>query len=733
MLFRITKSFWPDTSEASFGKLLQLISGVVLISVLISIFSLLALSTVETLPQQSELLLSIFAGSSLCLIGLLFIIIRQIIKLFVEKKQKKAGSQLQMRLAILFGVLTVFPSIIVASFAVSVVDYSLRGWFSERISTAVNDSVTIADAYLEEHTRSIRGQVLAMANDVNRDGLKLVQNKQIFDRFITDQVGIRNLSEAVIVDGTGQIIAKSRFAFAIIFSELNRDWLNRARNDEVVISRANDNTKIQALVKLNNFVDAYLLVGRFIDSDVLQAVDKTRLAVSDYQSLSIRQFDLQISMAAIFAVISLFLLLSALWIGLSLSSAITEPLRGIILVADSVREGDLNSRVDIKTDLDEISLLGVSFNRMMDDLSLTQRQLVHANKQLDQRREFTEAVLSGVSSGVIGLNDKGVITLPNTAACSLLGFTKQKLIGSQIIDILPEFADLFEVVSQGKKRQYNAEVIIVRNEQQLFLQAGITSEEIEKRIVGYVVTFDDVTDLLSAQRKAAWSDIARRIAHEIKNPLTPIELAADRLKKKYRPEDPGRAEEFDQFLTVISRQVGDIGRLVDEFSNFARMPAAVLATQELIGIVHEQVHLYRNEDNDVKILFSKPRYPIYIDADPGLIRQVFANLLQNSIDALKENKIKKPTIIVNLVSESSSAYAEIRDNGLGFQTKNLSKLFEPYVTGRDAGTGLGLAIVQKIIQEHGGSIKLQNHPEGGAQIMVHIPLSEDKPKKDEVR
>ena len=733
MLFRITKSFWPDTSETSFGKLLQLISGVVLISVLISIFSLLALSTVETLPQQSELLLSIFAGSSLCLIGLLFIIIRQIIKLFVEKKQKKAGSQLQMRLAILFGVLTVFPSIIVASFAVSVVDYSLRGWFSERISTAVNDSVTIADAYLEEHTRSIRGQVLAMANDVNRDGLKLVQNKQIFDRFITDQVGIRNLSEAVIVDGTGQIIAKSRFAFAIIFSELNRDWLNRARNDEVVISRANDNTKIQALVKLNNFVDAYLLVGRFIDSDVLQAVDKTRLAVSDYQSLSIRQFDLQISMAAIFAVISLFLLLSALWIGLSLSSAITEPLRGIILVADSVREGDLNSRVDIKTDLDEISLLGVSFNRMMDDLSLAQRQLVHANKQLDQRREFTEAVLSGVSSGVIGLNDKGVITLPNTAACSLLGFTKQKLIGSQIIDILPEFADLFEVVSQGKKRQYNAEVIIVRNEQQLFLQAGITSEEIEKRIVGYVVTFDDVTDLLSAQRKAAWSDIARRIAHEIKNPLTPIELAADRLKKKYRPEDPGRAEEFDQFLTVISRQVGDIGRLVDEFSNFARMPAAVLAKQELIGIVHEQVHLYRNEDNDVKILFSKPRYPIYIDADPGLIRQVFANLLQNSIDALKENKIKKPTIIVNLVSESSSAYAEIRDNGLGFQTKNLSKLFEPYVTGRDAGTGLGLAIVQKIIQEHGGSIKLQNHPEGGAQIMVHIPLSEDKPKKDEVR
>ena len=731
MQFRITKSLLPDTSETSFRKLLQLIAAVVLISVLFSIFSFLALSTVETLPQQSELLLSIFAIASLCLVGLLFLIVRQIIRLFIEKKRKQAGSQLQLRLAVLFGVITVFPSIIVASFAVSVVDYSLRGWFSERISTAVNDSVTIADAYLEEHTRSVRGQVLAMANDVNRDGLKLAQNKQIFNRFITDQVGIRNLSEAVILDGTGQIIAKSRFAFSIIFSDLNREWLERARNDEVVISRTEDNTKIQALVKLNNFVDAYLLVGRFIDSDVLEAVDKTRLAVSDYQSLSIRQFDLQISMAAIFAVISLFLLLSALWIGLSLSGAITNPLRGIISVADAVRAGNLNSRVDIKTDLDEISLLGSSFNRMMDDLSSSQRQLVHANKQLDQRREFTEAVLSGVSSGVIGLTREGIVTLPNTAACTLLDYSKEQMIGSQLTDALPEFAELLSAIKQGKKRQYNTEVMIVRNDQQLFLQAGITSEKIEGRIVGYIVTFDDVTDLLSAQRKAAWSDIARRIAHEIKNPLTPIELAADRLKKKYRPDDPEKAEQFDQFLTIISRQVGDIGRLVDEFSSFARMPAAILIKQEISALIEEQIKLYQNEDELIRISFSKPPHPIYIDADSGLIRQVVANLLQNAIDSLTENKVVNSLIMVDLRCDSALAFIEIKDNGPGFQTKNLAKLFEPYVTGRDAGTGLGLAIAQKIIQDHAGQIKLQNHHEGGAHITISIPLSGEKISKDD--
>ena len=731
MQFRITKSLLPDTSETSFRKLLQLIAAVVLISVLFSIFSFLALSTVETLPQQSELLLSIFAIASLCLVGLLFLIVRQIIRLFIEKKRKQAGSQLQVRLAVLFGVITVFPSIIVASFAVSVVDYSLRGWFSERISTAVNDSVTIADAYLEEHTRSVRGQVLAMANDVNRDGLKLAQNKQIFNRFITDQVGIRNLSEAVILDGTGQIIAKSRFAFSIIFSDLNREWLERARNDEVVISRTEDNTKIQALVKLNNFVDAYLLVGRFIDSDVLEAVDKTRLAVSDYQSLSIRQFDLQISMAAIFAVISLFLLLSALWIGLSLSGAITNPLRGIISVADAVRAGNLNSRVDVKTDLDEISLLGSSFNSMMDDLSSSQRQLVHANKQLDQRREFTEAVLSGVSSGVIGLTREGIVTLPNTAACTLLDYSKEQMIGSQLTDVLPEFAELLSAIKQGKKRQYNTEVMIVRNDQQLFLQAGITSEKIEGRIVGYIVTFDDVTDLLSAQRKAAWSDIARRIAHEIKNPLTPIELAADRLKKKYRPDDPEKAEQFDQFLTIISRQVGDIGRLVDEFSSFARMPAAILTKQEISALIEEQITLYQNEDELIQISFSRPPHPIYIDADSGLIRQVVANLLQNAIDSTTENKVENSLIMVDLRCDAASAFIEIQDNGPGFQTKNLAKLFEPYVTGRDAGTGLGLAIAQKIIQDHAGQIKLQNHHEGGALITISIPLSGEKKSKDD--
>lgn len=722
---QITKFFLPDMSKASFNKLLQLISAVVIISVLLSIFSFLALSSVDNLPQQSEFLLLIFAVTSVCLSGLLFIIIRQAIRFYVEKKQGKAGAKLQLRLAILFGVITVFPSIIVASFAVSVVDYSLRGWFSERISTAVNDSVTIADAYLEEHTRSVRGQVLAMANDVNRDGLNLAQNKKVFNQFITDQVGIRNLSEAVILDGTGQVIAKSRFAFSITFSDLSQEWLLRARNGEVVISRTDDNTKIQALVKLNNFVDAYLLVGRFIDADVLQAVDKTRLAVSDYQSLSIRQFDLQVSMAAIFAVISLFLLLSALWIGLSLSGAITNPLRGIISVADAVRAGNLNSRVDIKTDMDEITLLGNSFNRMLDDLSSSQKQLVTANKQLNQRREFTEAVLSGVSSGVIGLTSEGIITLPNKAACSLLHFSKSQLIGKELTEILPEFTQLFDTIKNGNRRQYNDEIVILKNDQQIFLQAGMTSEQMEGRIVGYVVTFDDVTDLLAAQRKAAWSDIARRIAHEIKNPLTPIELAADRLKKKYRPEDPKKAEQFDQFLTIISRQVGDIGRLVDEFSSFARMPNAVLVKQDLTKIIQEQIQLYQNEENNIKISLENPDNSLFIDADSGLIRQLIANLLQNALDALIENNIKNPTIIVELTRDKRTAYIEIRDNGPGFESKNLSELFEPYVTGRDKGTGLGLSIAQKIIQDHAGHIKLQNYSKGGAQILITIPISSD--------
>ncbi len=716
------------TINSLLGKVLRLesLAYILLIATFaIGITTFATLSSVETLSNQTDNLLLLLTSAGGALILMIFIVGRQLYQIWQERKREIAGSQLHLRLALLFGGITVVPTILVAFFAVSVLDYSLRGWFAERISTAVNESVTIADAYLEEHASSVRGKILAMANDINREAPQLITNPTRLNEFITNQAGVRTLSEAVIIDGTGQIVAKSRFAFALSFVDLQTEWIERARTGEVVIVRTPGNTKLQALVKLNAFVDAYLFVGRFIDAAVLDAVDQTRLAASDYQSLSFSQVDLQISMAAIFAIVALLMLLSALWLGLNLANSIVGPLGGVISVAEDVRDGNLSSRVNIDPSLVEISHLGSSFNSMLDDLASSQQQLVQANKQLDQRRQFTEAVLAGVSSGVIGLNQLGEVTLPNQTACQLLGKAPHALIGSALTDSLPEFSALLDSAKKSRAAMREAQISVRLDGRQLILQARVSTERIEGRIIGYVVTFDDITDLLSAQRKAAWSDIARRIAHEIKNPLTPIELASDRLMKKYRPDDESKARQFDEYVQIISRQVGDIGRMVDEFSNFARMPAAVLQPQNLSDIIAGQFELIQVEYPDIHFRRDVPDEPIMIDGDAGLIRQALTNILQNAAEALAESKQQSdPAIELAVKMQKSQVQITVLDNGPGFPEMNLDELIEPYVTTREKGTGLGLSIVQKIIQDHNGRLRLDNIQEGGAQVMIELPLLE---------
>ena len=717
----------PLKLNGVFRRLLRLESLAYILLILtfgIGIVTFATLSSVENLSNQTNNLLLLLTSAAGALILLIFIVGRQLFQLWQERKKEIAGSQLHLRLALLFGGITVIPSILVAFFAVSVLDYSLRGWFAERISTAVSESVTIADAYLEEHASSVRGQILAMANDINREAPQLISNTANLNEFITNQAGIRNLSESVVIDGTGQIIAKSRFSFALSFVDLRPDWLERARTGEVVIVRTPGNTKLQALVKLNAFVDAYLFVGRFIDSAVIEAVDQTRLAASDYQSLSFSQVDLQISMAVIFAVVALLMLLSALWIGLNLANSIVEPLGGVIAVAEDVQAGDLSSRVDIDPSLIEISHLGESFNSMLDDLASSQQQLVHANKQLDQRRQFTEAVLAGVSSAVIGLNQNGEITLPNQSACQLLGQNAHAIIGKPLTDILPEFTALLERAKKTKALAREAQIAVRLQGHQFTLQGRVSTEKIDGRIIGYVVTFDDITDLLSAQRKAAWSDIARRIAHEIKNPLTPIELASDRLMKKFRPDDDKAATQFDEYVKIISRQVGDIGRMVDEFSNFARMPTSILQPQDLQEIVAGQFDLIEVEHPEITFSKDVPESKIWVDADAGLLRQALTNLLQNASEAVGEAGIKSPEVKMSLLIEADKAIISVSDNGAGFPEMNLDDLIEPYVTTREKGTGLGLSIVQKIVQDHNGSLKLANAPDRGAVVTIELPLLE---------
>ena len=682
------------------------------------------LAGVDFVSGDTDFLVSLLGVDALALAILAFLVGRQFWRLWVERRRRLAGHQLHWRLALLFGGLTTLPAIIVTFFALFVADYSLRGWFAERISTAVNESVTVAESYFDEHARSISGESLAMANDINREAYRLSGNPNLMSRYLSDQASLRNLSDAIIFDSTGQVLAKSRFAFAITFTNLKNAWLEQARGGEVVILRADETNKLRAIIKLNSFVDAYLLVGRFIDIKVLQAMDRTRMAALDYQQLGFKQLDLQISFAALFGFILLLLLITALWFGLNLATAIVGPLGAVIQVAEQVRGGNLSQRVPGNLNVEEIAQLGESFNRMLDELARSRQQLVQANLQLDQRREFTEAVLGGVSSGVIGLDAYGKVTLPNLSARALLGKTDQELIGHNFVKVVPEFAALMSMTKKATRRFAEDQITLVRETTRTVLRARAVIERIEGRVIGFVVTFDDVTDLLSAQRKAAWSDIARRIAHEIKNPLTPIQLASDRLRKRFKPKSAAESKRFEEYVDIISRQVGDIGRMVDEFSAFARMPQPLMEAGSLSDLVSGQIKLFESKQLQISLKVDNGQSDYVIICDSGLLRQAITNLLQNARESLLENNVKSPHILITLQETVDDTILTISDNGPGFPDMDVAQLLEPYVTTRQKGTGLGLAIVSKIMDDHAGRLELSSRNVGGASVKLCFKRSQ---------
>jgi len=693
----------------------------VLVALGIGILTIYQLSQFDPVGTDSGTLTTLIVIDLIAVVIVGGFVIRQILRLWVERRQKMAGYQLHWRLALLFGGVAALPAVITTAFALFVVDYSLRGWFADRISTAVTGSVQVADSYFEEHSSSIRSDVLTIANDVNREAFKLLSEPNLLNQYLTNQAALRNLSEAIILDGTGQVVAKSRFAFAVTFTSIGGDWLAKARQGEVVILRGDQTNKLRAAVKLNSFVDAYLFVGRFIDRSVLEAVDSTRLAAADYQQLGISQLDLQVSFAFVFGLILALLLITALWIGLNLATAIVEPLGSVISVAEQVRDGNLSERVPEGLEVDEIARLGLSFNNMLDELTRSREQLVQANMQIDRRREFTEAVLSGVSSGVIGLDKDRKVTLPNMTACQLLQRAETDLIGNRLEEVVPEFASLISSGASRRRKFAEEQILLTGEGKRLTLRARIATEKVDGRVIGYVVTFDDVTDLLAAQRKAAWSDIARRIAHEIKNPLTPIQLAADRRRRKYKPDDEVASEQFAEYRSTIARQVDDLGRMVDEFSAFARMPQPVMQPLSLRELAIGQVALFEGQGVAIEASLGAKDVPAMVIGDAGLLRQALTNIIQNAMDSLGGAGLEKPRIDLELTSHEGVFKLAVTDNGPGFPDIDRARLVEPYVTKRDKGTGLGLAIVSKIVQDHGGELELQDAKGGGARVVINLP------------
>ncbi|MEQ8334017.1 PAS domain-containing sensor histidine kinase [Nisaea sp.] len=662
--------------------------------------------------------------SLLLLLGVL--VAYRLVRLWVERRKGLAGSRLHVRLVAMFSVLTVAPTILVSVFSLVMFDFGIRSWFSERVSTAVTGSVAVAERYLEEHRQVIRGDVLAMANDINREAPFLVNNPARFSQVLRAQASLRNLTEAVAFDSTGRVLARTNLALSFDYEPLPERAMSKATLGDVVVLTTDADDRIRAVVRLDRFVDAYLFVGRFVDSEILSYIERTKEAVAQFTELEGRRLDIQVSFIMIFAMVALLLLLAAVWIGLNLATWLVQPISELIGAAERISGGDLTARVSGPAEADEMGLLAKAFNRMTRQLEMQRSELMSANRQVDARRRFTETVLGGVSAGVIGLDADARINLPNKSAASLLGVTVESLVGRMLSEQIPEMSELLDQARHNPYRQSEKQIELNREGRKITLLARIKAEIADGKVSGYVLTFDNISDLLSAQRMAAWADVARRIAHEIKNPLTPIQLSAERLKRKYLKQIDDDPETFVECTSTIVRQVGDIGRMVDEFSAFARMPAPVMRKENLIDIVREQVVLQRSAQSGITFEFDGDQEPVEIECDQRQIRQVLTNLLQNAIDAIDltaaeaadGGPVSDHRISVAVAHDDQRIVVDVKDTGRGLPDVDRDRLTEPYVTTREKGTGLGLAIVKRIMEDHGGSISLTDRENGGTRVRL---------------
>ncbi len=684
-------------------------------------------------PFQSRpnAVLSLLNLDLVLMLALGALVAKRLLQVWAERRRGLAGSRLQVRLVVLFSLIAVLPTIIVAVFSYLFFSFGVEAWFSDKVRTAISESLVVAEAYLHEHQQAIRADVLAMANDLNRDALTLQLNPQRLEQVVSAQAALRGLTEAMVFDRSGHTLARSSLSFTLGFEPMPEGAIRLADEGDVAIMTNDADDRVRALVRLNQFGDVYLYVGRFIEPRVLNHIEETQRAAQQYEKLEGQRSGFQITFALIFMMVAMLFLVSAVAIGIYFATKLAVPISRLATAAEQVRGGDLAVRVPEGAKDDELASLTRAFNRMTNQIESQQRELTEANRQLDERRRFTETVLTGVSAGVIGLDRLGRINLPNRSASALLGVDLDQAIGQDLADAVPEMAALLDEADRRPDRLAQSQLQLVRGNSTRTLLARIVAEHDDEEISGFVVTFDDITELLSAQRKAAWADIARRIAHEIKNPLTPIQLSAERLRRRYLKEISQDPETFMICTDTIIRHVGDIGRMVDEFSAFARMPAPVIKPENLVEIVHRAVFLQRTAHPEIAFETQFTAATVAVACDARLVGQAMLNIVKNAIESIEARIAEQGPnppghIRVSVSEDDGQATVSVEDNGKGLPDQGRERLTEPYVTTRSKGTGLGLAIVKKIMEDHLGDLVLEDAERIGARVRLVFVLAEPR-------
>ena len=657
---------------------------------------------------------------------LMIVIVIHLVKLWGHQRQKRAGAKLQARLAMILGVLTVVPTIFISITSGYLFNAGIGSWFNERISTALQESTAVAEAYLEEHKKVISANCEAMTHALAENFQSLSSDQVHFNQALDIELQVRSLDEAIVFNASSEVLARSRLSFSLEFERISELDLERAEK-AVVINTSQSGDRVRALMKLPIY-NAYLLVGRLVDPLVLKRIANAKDAASEYNQLHDIQKQLEITFVIAFILISLILLAIAIWVGLNFANRLARPIIDLIEAAEKVASGNLNVTVKDGSQEDELTILGRTFNHMTHQLQVQQQELLEANQQIDQRRQFIEDVLAGVSAGVIELSSKGIIRLLNRSALELLRLGGQEILGQKLEKRVPEMAEILMQAKESKINFYQTELNLTREGFTRVLLVRVVYEKGQNSQQGIIVTFDDITALVFAQRKAAWADVARRIAHEIKNPLTPIQLSAERLRRKYLPVRQNDSQAFETGIETIVRQVDHIGRMVTEFSDFARMPAPQITLTNLIELCQQAIFLQQSAHPEIEFEFSNSYQYIGMYVDLSQIGQVLTNLIQNAIDSIIswQGKTEEKSVLgwigLKIVLDEKKLTLLVEDNGMGFP-ENRSSLTEPYVTYREKGTGLGLAIVKKIIEDHGGEINLEDRSMRGACVRITLPTT----------
>jgi two-component system nitrogen regulation sensor histidine kinase NtrY len=680
--------------------------GFALLSAFLTFVVLTGLTPIE--PTRS-VVVSFLTINAATIVLLVSIIVREVWQVVQARRRGRAAARLHVQIVSLFSVIAVLPAVLVAIVANVTIDRGLDRLFSGTTKAAIENSLIVASAYLNENAQLIRGDILGMATDIANARPLYDQDRRSFREMLTASAAARNLPGAMLLDRDANVLETAQTGIQQDFSKPPAEFLKDFNETEPeVVVEAN---YVAACIRLRAFNDTFLYVARLLDPRVVAQMRQTQASVADYAQVESRRLGIQVAFALMFAVIALTILMASVLIGLNFANWLVAPIRRLMGAANVVSTGDLNVQVPVLKSEGDLAQLGETFNKMTQELRTQRDELVSASELIDSRRRFIEAVLSSASAGIIGVDASGSIGILNRSAEKLIGHAESETLGHPLSEIIPELDDMMKTAREGTQRLVQGQVTITRDGRERNLSVRVSAEHTNQARDSYIITLDDITDLVSAQRTSAWGDVARRIAHEIKNPLTPIQLSAERIRRKFGKVITEDKAVFEQCTDTIVRQVDDIRRMVDEFSRFARMPKPVMEGEDVADTVRQVVFLMRVGHPDLEIVTEVKDEPLRAQFDRRLISQALTNIIKNAteaIEAVPADTLGKGRIEVIAAREGEDIVIDVIDNGIGLPKVSRSRLLEPYVTTREKGTGLGLAIVGRVLEDHGGRIELHD-------------------------